>query len=201
VATGDYANALHRYEETATLLRRLGDDRRVAQVIANMGSVASIQRDFERARTLFEEALELQQASGNRESGAISLHNLGRIELALDRLDEAGAWFEKALQDARELGYREIIAYCLEAFGELALARRDLQSAARLMGAAGALFDELGLALAPEEAETYGRALALLREQLGADDLDAERAAGAAEPIEDAMALALGVATRRVQRQ
>jgi non-specific serine/threonine protein kinase len=197
VARGEYQAALERYEQARSLFGRLGVTSRVAKVTANMGAVANIQRDFERGRALLREALALQRAEGDRDGAAISLHNLGRAELQLGRLDEAARLLAEALREALDLGYREIIAYCLEGLGELALARDDVGRAALLVGAGNALFGELGIALAADDAETYERALATLRVRLGGARLEAELAAGAALPLDDAVALAVDAAGGR----
>jgi tetratricopeptide (TPR) repeat protein len=197
VSLGEHELALERYERARADFRRLGLDARVAKVTANMGAVANIQRDYRRGCRLLREALALQRAQGERNGAAISLHNLARAELHLGHREEGARLLAEALREGTDLGYREIIAYCLEGLGELALAQGDCERSAVLVGAGGALFAELGVALASDDAETYEAALAALRRRLGADGLEARLAEGAVLPLPDAVALALEVSELR----
>ena len=102
--------------------------------------------------------------------------------------------FEESLAIARELGYRELIAYGLEGCGEVAAARDDGRRAARLLGAALALFEEIGAELGVEERDGYDRAVAQLRRELGEDAFAALEREGRALSAEAAAAEALAAA-------
>jgi predicted ATPase/class 3 adenylate cyclase len=191
VALGDYEEAMAKYAEASERFRELGDSARVAQVLANMGAVANMQGDYELGRKLGVEALALQQGSGNTEAATISQHNLARIDLHTGRFAEAAHLLHQSLDAARHLDYRELIAYCLEACGELAAARHDHHRAARFLGSAEGLFGELGVPMPADETETCEATLAMLREQLGEQQLEQERAAGRATVVENVVADAL----------
>ena len=60
-----------------------------------------------------------------------------------------------------------------------------------LVGAADALFEELGVALAPDEAESYEATVRSLTEELGERAFASKRAEGAALQLEVAVELAL----------
>jgi len=63
--------------------------------------------------------------------------------------------------------------------------------AARLLGAAEALRESLGVGLAPTERETHSETKAALREALGEDELDAEWRRGRELTLDEAVAYAL----------
>jgi hypothetical protein len=63
--------------------------------------------------------------------------------------------------------------------------------AARLYGAAGALRQATGAALLPADRSTYERNVAALRATIGAGDLEAGQAQGAAQPLDEVLATAL----------
>jgi hypothetical protein len=63
-----------------------------------------------------------------------------------------------------------------------------------LVGAAAALFQELGTPIAPDEAETYERTIETLGGRLDADRLAALGAEGAALPLAEALSEALDLA-------
>jgi predicted ATPase/class 3 adenylate cyclase len=191
VGEGEYEGAMAGYEEACALLRELGDKSRVAQVVANMGSVANIERRFELARSLGEEALALQRELGNSEAATISLHNLGRIDLRTGRLAAAAELFRECLESARELAYPELIAYCLQDSSEVAAADDDPDRAARLLGAADALFDELGVIRLGDEVESREETARALEERLGEQAFEAARAEGRALSLDDTVADAI----------
>ena len=144
-----------------------------------------------RGRALGEETLALAREVGDRDQIVISLHNLARGALRDERYDDARAQLAESLETAVELGYRGLIGTCLEAFAELSLADGELERAGRLIGAAGALLDELGVELGPEEQEGHERTAALLEGELGLDQAGRLRAEGRALELEPAIAMAL----------
>ena len=193
VGVGDYGAAFALYEETAASFRSLGHEARprLAQVLGNMGALATMQGDAERGRELSEAALEIQLEVGNTEAAAMTLHNLARIDLEAGRLQAAADLLRRSLEAAEEIGYREVFAYCLEGFAEIATADGDLERAARLLGASDVLFDELGAVKMGDEKKTYEQTVRALRERLGEAAFESARAAGRALTLEEATRLAL----------
>ena len=186
VAEGDYDRALEFYDRCAAGLRRAGMLGPLGQVVANMGAVANMQRDFERGRQLLEEALALHRESGNSDGLAVALHNLARVHLRTGQPQEAASRFHEALEVAAELRYREVIAHCLEGVAELTLAAGDPLRAARLVGAADALLEELGITMSGDDAEMYATTIEALRRQLG-DRFDDVRSRGRVLPLPEAV--------------
>jgi tetratricopeptide (TPR) repeat protein len=196
VAEGDYERAAELYEESAALFRADGDTMRLASVIGNLGAIANMQGDYVRGRELCEEALALQREVGAKDDVALTLQNLGRVALHEQRLTDAVALLQESLELSRELGYREMIAYGLEGSAELDTALGHDERAALLLGAADALFEELGVALQDDDRETYERVVEELRARLGSDAFDAARAVGRGLRMEEAIGEALGSRAR-----
>jgi predicted ATPase/DNA-binding SARP family transcriptional activator len=193
VAVGerDFERAAALYEESAALFRAAGDTMRLASVVANQGAIANMQGDYVRGRQLCEEALGLHREVGAKDDVALTLQNLGRVALHEERLQDAAEQLRESLELSRELSYKEMIAHGLEALAELAAARADSQRAARLVGAAEGLFEELGVVLQEDDRDTYERTVATLEAQLGPEAFEAARSAGAAVELERAIAEAL----------
>jgi len=191
VTEQDYAKAASLYEESAELFRSNGDKMRLAVVLANLGAIANMQGDYERGRRLTEEALQLNREIGAKDNVALNLHNLARAALVEGRQDDAVELLRESLELSSDLGYRELIAYCLAGFAELAAGREDSERGAVLVGAADALFGDLGVALAPDEAESYEGTVRTLTEQLGETAFARRRADGAGLPLDVAVQLAL----------
>jgi predicted ATPase/class 3 adenylate cyclase len=191
VGEGEYEHAMAEYEQARGRFHALGDKGRLAAVVANMGAVANVQRRFQLGRRLGEEALALQRDLGNSEAATISLHNIGRIDLRTGHLADAAELFRESLESACELDYRELIALCLEACAELATADDEPARAARLLGAADSLFDELGVIKMGDEAESYEETVRALVEHLGEPAFEAARTEGRALTLDEASAEAL----------
>jgi predicted ATPase/DNA-binding SARP family transcriptional activator len=194
---GDRAGALGLYEQAAAIYRRVGDRHRLARVVMNMGSVANIAGDFDRGRELLGEALAIQREVGDSQSAAISLQNLARVELRFGRHRRAAELLREGLETGREIGYREVVAYSLEGFAELAAAAGDDGRAVQLIGAAEALFEEVGVPIQGEEQETYEATVAELRRRLGEEAFEDARRAGRELPLDEAVRLSGAASTAR----
>jgi non-specific serine/threonine protein kinase len=82
-------------------------------------------------------------------------------------------------------------AYCLGGFAQLAAARGELERAARLSGAAAALFDAIGVTPAYIERANLDQVVAGWRAQLGEATFETAFASGRTLPWQQAAAEAL----------
>ena len=187
----DYERAASLYEESASLFRSTGDKMRLAAVLGNLGAIANIQGDFGRGRPLIEEALALNRALGAKDDVALNLHNLGSVALREGRYSDGAAFLRESLELSSELGYRELIAYGFAGLAELGVLHEDYERAAQLLGAADSLFEELGVALSADDAESYERTVESVTARLGEESFGKERAEGRALELDRAIALAL----------
>ena len=202
LAAGDYERAAIVLDEAVTLARGVGDERIAALAINNLGDLALTTGAYERAGPLFEESRELLQARGDTANIARSLFNSGAVDLMLDRREEARSRFRESLALAREMDDKEDIAWCLEGLASIAAAEEAGEHASVLLGAAGALLEQMGADFKPFERKlhesTTARARALCGEAEYADAL----ARGAAMPLPEALQLAFdGASPRRSQGQ
>jgi predicted ATPase/DNA-binding SARP family transcriptional activator len=191
VFEGDYARAVPLYEESAALFRRAGDTMRLASVLGNLGAVSNYQGDYERGRPLLEEALAIHREVGAKDDVAITLHNLGTAAVQEGRYSEGAALLHESLEVSRDLAYKEQAAYTLARLAELAAAQDDSEHAARLLGAADALFEDLGVPLYGDELVIYERTVQGLRSHLGEETFAGKRSEGKALGLERAIELAL----------
>jgi len=169
-----------------------GNNLRLGVILANLGMLAAMQKDYETSARYATEASTIQRELGDKDGLAVTLHNLGRARLTLGQAEDARTALAESLRLALGLGYREVIAYCLGGMAELALLVREEERAAELLGASENLFGEIGVAVDPEEFETQERLRRQLYEALGPTRTDELRANGAARPAAElAAALAL----------
>jgi tetratricopeptide (TPR) repeat protein len=151
LAAGDHARAAELLEEAVPLARAVGDERIAALAINNLGDLALTVGDYVRAGPLFDESLALLRARGDTANVARALFNVGAVDLQLRRPADARLRFHEGAVLAREAGDKEDLAWCLEGFAGVAAATGQGEQAAILLGAAGALLEEMGAALKPFE--------------------------------------------------
>jgi tetratricopeptide (TPR) repeat protein len=194
VATGSLRRARDLYEQCAAILRAEGDEARLAIVLGNLGDIALREGDLGAAERLGREAASIQERLGEFDSLTISLHNLGRAALEAGQFERARARFERGLRIALELGYREVIAYQIAGLAQVAAVRMELVRATRLLGAAMAIFEQLGVPLQASERASFDRTASALRTLLGEAAYASAVAAGSQLGAAQAAAEALGEA-------
>jgi predicted ATPase/DNA-binding SARP family transcriptional activator len=185
IAEQDLDRAAALYEEAVPLFRGQGKLSRVAASLGNLGTIAHMRGDHATAVRYYAEAIDVSREAGDEDGAAVNLHNLGRAELALGRTEQGLEALRESLTIGRRLGYREVIAYCLAGLAELAMLEKDAARAARMLGASGALFSEIGASLSPDEAQTQGRITAYVGAELGPERVKELRIEGAAIPLDE----------------
>jgi predicted ATPase len=128
-ARGDVEQARMQFEESATLLRRLGETRWLILALAHL-SGAYFDSDRQRADRIISEALELAEASGDLRGAAIVKGNLANQLFAEGDDERAATLMMEALEGHRALGDVYGAATCLASFAILAHRHGDLEVAA-----------------------------------------------------------------------
>ncbi len=137
------------------------------------------------------EVVAITRREDDRANLAGALTNVAAYALALHDAERAGAAAGEALALVREAG-RTLSAMCaLQHLGSVRAQRGDHAGAARLLGASNRLYEEFGLAREFTERALYERTTALLARRLGDEPLLGHLAAGAALPLDAAIAEAL----------
>jgi predicted ATPase/class 3 adenylate cyclase len=128
-ARGDGDQARIQFEESATLLRRIGETRWLILALAHL-SGRYVDSDPRHAKAILIEALGLAEASGDLRGAAIAKGNLADILLAEGDDERAAALIEEALEAHRALGDVYGAASCLADLAMLAQRHGDLELAA-----------------------------------------------------------------------
>jgi tetratricopeptide (TPR) repeat protein len=97
----------------------------------------------------------------------VTLINLGAVACEQGALDRADAYYIEALDLHDELGSERGVAYAVQGLGEVATSRGDYEAAARLLGAAEATRERIGVVLSPAEQEDVDRFLSKARAGVG----------------------------------
>ena len=177
-AEGDHAGAARDAAEALRLFRQAGDRLQVGSLLGNLGNYELSAGDLDAARRHLAESLDIARALNDRHGAVYETFNLGLAEYLGGSLGAAEGLFAESLVLTRRMGLKSMMAYSLIG---LALAGRggaDPAWSARLHGAADQALTDLGHPLEPLEGRLADRDRQRLRAAMGAEDFDAEYAAG-----------------------
>jgi predicted ATPase/DNA-binding CsgD family transcriptional regulator len=138
---GDRARSRAMLDDCLSRFRRLGDGTGIAWVLGELGSGDLLTGDDRRAEALFRESLAEARKAGDRRVLTWVHGRLGDLELHRGRWNLAAAHWRESLSLARDVGDEHAIAEGLVRLGAFAHARGNIGRAARLLGAADALFE------------------------------------------------------------
>lgn len=202
------ANALHglsnaamnqgRFEEVAILLeeclplaRSAGEDWLVAMALNNLAEVARLNGNIAQAEQMFKEGIEILAGTGDRYFTPILLDGLGTMAQYRGDYGEAQAIHVQCLTLAREMDDRRIIALTLEKLAGVAAGQGRGERAARLLGAAEALREEIRVQVEFIDRGDYDRIVAETRACMERETLSDAWAEGRAMNLERAIKYAL----------
>jgi len=155
-----------------------------------LGFMALRRKDYERAAALLNEALPVARLAGDSQSVAYMLANVGEAELGLGRCEQARKIFVESLLLFQDAGHKIGFPLLFTALANIARAQGDPERAARLLGAAEALREAVGIPVEPFRRADYDRDVAAVRAALSAATFAAAWAQGRAMPLEQAVAYA-----------
>jgi len=188
---GDHERAMSLSERAAELYSETDDRRGHALAVSNLGSIALERGEYAQAAALSEQAFGLFDALDDSEGMAFALVNQGFAALCQKHPDRALELLRGALRLFAELEFRDVIGYCFEGLAAVLALLGRAEPAARLLGAAEAVRESLGVSLAPAERATHDETVAALGAALGEKRFRAAWLAGGALPLDDAVAFAL----------
>jgi predicted ATPase/DNA-binding SARP family transcriptional activator len=151
VCNEDHARAHHLLEKSLALRRNLGDKTGMGYTLNNLGVVSLRLGDIGQAERLVGESLAIFRGLGNKVGIVVALNSLGEIVWERGNLSGAAGLYCEGLQICRETGDKEDTVIALEELAHIALAQRLPDRGCRLLGAAEALRDQMGLQVYPDE--------------------------------------------------
>jgi predicted ATPase/Tfp pilus assembly protein PilF len=188
---GDYERATELYEQSLALRRQIGDRRNIANALLSLGRVQLVMGEAARARPLLEEALAVAREIRDIWSLSVGLGSMGRLALRQGHRSEAVALLAEALQLSKQRGAKRMTSECLDGLAQAAAEQGEHVRAARLSGAADALREAIGSSLSAAERTVQDQYLSPVRAALGDHEFEAQRAAGRAFGIDEAVSYAL----------
>jgi tetratricopeptide (TPR) repeat protein len=138
----------------------------ITGILRNIADLAYEQHDFNRARDLYQQTLDLARAEHHTHDMAYAIRGLGHVARQIGDSQYAAALYYESLRMFRSIDDHRCIPFCLEALACIASAH-DAERAARLLGAAQELRDQIGVTIPPAERGDHNAALAEVRSTLG----------------------------------
>ncbi len=189
----DYLRAEQHFAEALDVFRDLAtwqpaERPRVAAVFADLSWVAAGRGDVDLALARSEAALAEARALGFTWLVGLIMVSLGPVSRKAGNDGRALACYREAMAIGAAQGDRRIIAHALEGVAGVAGARGQVARAARLLGAAAALFERIGVFYNAARSSLQAQELAAIRSALGDATFAAVREAGRALTLEEAVA-------------
>jgi tetratricopeptide (TPR) repeat protein len=193
---GELDAARSLLEESAAIAREIGSDPRLAIALTSLGQVESAAGNYDRATQLLHEALALDHKQGDLRGEAIDQQSLAEISLRAGRIQEARDLLLGMLDYATGSGDTEFLAYTLEVAACIDAELGDCPRAARLVGAADRLRQQLSIPRPAHDEALLERFLTPARAATASGAWDAELSAGRALSEQQAATLLRSAAQR-----
>ena len=197
---GDYERAISLSERAAELYRESGEQRGHALAVSNLGGLALERGDYAKAASLSEQAYRLFETLEDSEGMALALVNQGFAALSEQNPERSIELLREALRRLVELEFRDVIGYCFEGLAAVLALTGRAEEAAKLLGAAEALRESLGVELAPAEQATHNETVDAVRARLGEERFSDAWRQGREMSLEQATAYALEEEEARVRQ-
>lgn len=181
-----------RYFSDALELFRQSDNKiGISTMLANLSVNARHLGQLERARDLALEAVEISRASGHEPTTWQAIRALAMARLHLRELEEARRLLRDSIRMQGDPEDSMHLIWGLEGFGQLEEAEGHATRAVRIIAAAGALRDRMGIPIPAVDAEDRTRRLDALKQHLGDAAFAIAWAEGGAMSMDEAVAFAV----------
>jgi non-specific serine/threonine protein kinase len=184
-ATGNEARAVELLGTAIRDARAAGDEWVLAQALNVLGMILSLSGDIDRGLQLLDESLQLVRQVGDWFAEPYALVALAKLWLDRGDLEKAEGNAQDGCEGFARTGDPWGLATALVMVAGVALRQRNAERAARLLGAAEALLDDMNGLLYPAWQTDQRRFTAEARAALGDADFAAAVAEGRAIPLDN----------------
>ncbi|MEE9217137.1 MAG: LuxR C-terminal-related transcriptional regulator [Anaerolineales bacterium] len=187
----EFEEAMANFDQGLALLREADDKAGIAQAFTNLGEQARLQGDLPRAIEAYEKARKIAREIGDGLRESLLLINLGFIALHENDAEGAQAMLKESLTLALAIEHTAYTADKLSALAGAAVALGQSERAARLIGAADALFEKQSYIPQAGDLPEFERYEAAAREALDEVAFETAWAEGRTMSLDEAIAYAL----------
>jgi tetratricopeptide (TPR) repeat protein len=152
----------------------------------NLGSLVLDSGDPAAAVPIFEEALAFHRRQGSQEGIGFGCLNLGQAAYRLGRYGTARERFHEARTAFDSIGFRELAARALQGLAGVEASDGSVDEAARLLGQADAVLEEVGASAKEYDVALVSEVEAEARAHLGDEGFAAAYAEGKSTAIQPA---------------
>jgi tetratricopeptide (TPR) repeat protein len=202
LAQGDEQRAAQWYEDELAFSREIQLEMCLIFALGGLGKVAWAQGDYELATQRFEEELRMSREAGLKHLTFHAYYGLGRVAQSRGDYAAARTYYKEMLDIQRQRisplfkwnwlkTYGCAIAYPLNSIAVLAVVQDQMKQAARLFGAAEALYTPLRFEMSAKERAEHDQAVSTARAALGEEGFAKAWAEGQALTLDKAVAHAL----------
>ncbi|NTU63722.1 MAG: tetratricopeptide repeat protein [Chloroflexi bacterium] len=188
---GDLDQAAAYYQESLSINQELGDKQGLAWAHFGLGNVSFRRRDFEHAASQLQRALALLSDVGDSGGMIWVIQFMGQVNCAQGNYRGATLLFAMALEMARQQDHVVTMAFCFPGLVCIAAQDDQPQLAARLLGMAETLRDQVVTTGSASDLADYDQLLADARSTVDTHTLAAQISEGRATPQAEAIAFAL----------
>ena len=187
-----FAEARPVLKRSVAIYERRGNLRAQIGALHNLGLIALGERAYDRAAEELTAALELSTSAGDERATSNDLIDRAFALIGLGRWADARLDAAEGTRLAQRIHWRENVAYGLVALAAVAIAQNQPERAARLLGQADRLADDLHLDFTAYAEQERTEAHQILRTRLPQGQLDSLLAEGLAWSSDEAVAAAVG---------
>ena len=187
---GDLDQAVELYNDARERAVRTGDSKLAAITAQNLGVIANIRGDFDRALQFYQASLADYRAMGMPRDVCVALNNLGMVYTDTERWEDAEFAYREAIELVRDLGDVALRVQVEVNIVEMWVARGNLVRARQAADAAIALASEMGEEHVPGDAYRLMGVIARESGDLERADALLEHAAAIASARQDMLLLA-----------
>jgi predicted ATPase/class 3 adenylate cyclase len=186
---GDQQRAKSLYRESAEALNAVGDTWMLGVAVLNLGEIEAELGNLAAARRLYEESLAIARRTGHARIVSASLLNLASAELLERRENQAAGFLRESLALEEKVGDKLSIGSALLYTAAVCSGAPVL--AARLLGTAEAMYEDLGASLPASDCEVLHRTDRIVRTALTSAELEQAWTEGRAMTGGEAVKVAL----------
>jgi tetratricopeptide (TPR) repeat protein len=188
---GNYERARLHFEDHLKIDESLRYTQGTAIALQNLGNLYRYQGDYDQATRLYEKSLVICREYGESWGLSNSLWYLGIVALHRNDYQQARQQFSDCYQLARVMFEKISMCDLLPALAAVAAETHQSERAAKLYGAAQALFETTDYRLQPFDRAEFDRHIRIAEEQLGGAKFEELVSEGYAMTMEQAIAYAL----------
>jgi len=178
-------------EEALALFRAHDDKPGIIRVLNQIGELARLNGDYDRAGKAYEECLTNCREFGDRQREAFALCNLGLVAQHQGDYERAESRIKEGLCMIKDHNTKYPLAFFISFLSGPIAARGDPERAAQILGSSDALLKAMGLSLHPQDQPEIDRFEAAVREQLSEEVFKSAWEKGQVMTLEEATAFAL----------